>query len=86
MPTDIWGDVNLLLVGLGQEVQTEKPARARRERPAFALGLSRARRRRRRLQEGASTCHIGQGRPRYLKPSDPAGRGRLSVSEEQDDA
>ncbi len=24
MPTDIWADVNLLLVGLGQEVQTEK--------------------------------------------------------------
>ena len=24
MPRDVWGDVNLLLVGLGQEVQTEK--------------------------------------------------------------
>lgn len=25
MPRDIWGDVNLLLVGFGQEIQTEKP-------------------------------------------------------------
>ena len=25
MPYDVWGDVNLLLVGLGQEIQTEKP-------------------------------------------------------------
>ena len=43
MPTDIWGDVNLLLVGLGQEVQTEKPKLLRKalaaSDPAFALGL-----------------------------------------------
>uniref|UniRef100_A0A7S0LNJ2 Endonuclease III homolog n=1 Tax=Coccolithus braarudii TaxID=221442 RepID=A0A7S0LNJ2_9EUKA len=25
MPSDIWADVNLVLVGLGQEIQTEKP-------------------------------------------------------------
>ena len=25
MPREVWGDVNLLIVGLGQEIQTEKP-------------------------------------------------------------
>lgn len=35
MPVEIWPDVNLLLVGLGQEVQTEKPKLLRK-----ALGCS----------------------------------------------
>ncbi len=25
MPREVWGEVNLLLVGFGQEIQTEKP-------------------------------------------------------------
>ena len=43
MPRAIWGDVNWLLVGLGQEVQTEKPKLLRKalaaDDPAFAVGL-----------------------------------------------
>ena len=43
VPRDDWGDVNWLLVGLGQEVQTEKPKLLRKalaaSDPAFALGL-----------------------------------------------
>eukprot|EP00908_Phaeocystis_cordata_P002871 Transcript_13115.p4 GENE.Transcript_13115~~Transcript_13115.p4 ORF type:complete len:124 (-),score=55.56 Transcript_13115:142-513(-) len=30
MPREIWGDVNLLLVGFGQEIQTEKPKLVRK--------------------------------------------------------
>ena len=43
MPRAIWGDVNWLLVGLGQEVQTEKPKLLRKalaaDDPAFSVGL-----------------------------------------------
>ena len=43
MPRDIWGDVNLLLVGLGQEVQTERDKLLRKVRqcsdPARAMKL-----------------------------------------------
>ena len=43
MPRDIWGDVNLLLVGFGQEIQTEKPKLLRKclacSDPQAALAL-----------------------------------------------
>ena len=35
MPREVWGEVNLLLVGFGQEIQTEKPKLLRK-----ALGCS----------------------------------------------
>ena len=43
MPRAIWGDVNWLLVGLGQEVQTEKPKLLRKaldsSDPAYAVAF-----------------------------------------------
>ena len=43
VPRDDWGDVNWLLVGLGQEVQTEKPKLLRKaldsSDPAYAVAF-----------------------------------------------
>ena len=43
VPRDAWGDVNWLLVGLGQEVQTEKPKLLRKalaaSDPAYAAAF-----------------------------------------------
>ncbi len=43
MPFEVWGDVNVLLVGFGQEIQTEKPKLLKKalasSRPAEALQL-----------------------------------------------
>ena len=43
MPREVWSDVNWLLVGLGQELQTQKPKLLRKalasSDPAYAVAL-----------------------------------------------